>query len=619
MMKRWLFLMIVLLPIWGLSQISTGGYPSGFELKTAFKRIELAKPDVNSILARESLPHSEPVPLRVGEAIPVNIDMIRDGSMTKIGRKSIRRLGIASEGALGLVLYYSDFYIPAGGELFIYSADRSELIGAFTSKNNPAGGPFATEMIKGSELIIEYDAEGTQAELPVIIIEQVHYVYHDIEKDLKGQSGPCEVNVNCPEGTNWQNQKRSVAKILLTDGSGSYYCTGTLVNNTRQDSLPYFLTARHCGANATTANFTQWLFYFNYESPGCEDPEVDHQAKTMTGCTLIAQAPDGPSLGSDFRLLKLNNRVPDDYNPWFSGWDHSGNASASGVGIHHPQGDIKKISTYTAPLVSTTFGNATPNPDGNYWKVNWVETASGHGVTEGGSSGSAIFNQAGNLVGTLTGGAASCTEPTAPDFYGKFSSHWEFNGTSADARLKPWLDPDNTGIQMLDGFGYGNLLAANFKADTTVVSIGGRVYFSDASLGEPDSWEWTFLGGDPYHYSGSGQVEVTYPEYGNYGVMLVVHDGASADSLFRSKYIRVVPNVYPNPAHEKVTLDFGRRELDYVEVNVYDMTGKLVNEYGSGDVGNGIFELQLDNYSSGNYILRIKTNLMEDHLPLIVY
>ena len=619
MMNRWLFLILLLIPLLGSSQISTGGYPPGYELQTRYNRIYLQKPDVDAILAREALPHDEPVPLRVGEALQVDIDLLRDGTLTKTGGDNLVRLGITSEGALGLVLYYSDFWIPEGGELFIYSSDRRDLIGAFTSRNNPSGGPFATEMILGSELIIEYSAPAAQAEMPAIIIDQVHYIYRNIAYDLKGQSGPCEVNVNCPEGANWQNQKRSVAKILLTDGSGSYYCTGTLVNNTRQDSIPYFLTARHCGANATAANFTQWIFYFNYEAPGCEDPEVDPQAKTMTGCTLIAQAPDGPSNGSDFRLLKLSNRVPDDYNPWFSGWDRSGTASSSGVGIHHPQGDIKKISTYNAPLVSTIFGSGTPNPDGDYWRVNWIETENGHGVTEGGSSGSAIFNQAGNLVGTLTGGAASCSEPTAPDYYGKFTSHWESNGSTADAWLKPWLDPENTGAQVIEGFGYGNLLAANFTADTTVVSIGGRVQFSDVSLGEAESWEWTFFGGNPYRYSGKGPVEVTYAQYGDYAVMLVIRDGASADSLLKRNYIRVVPNIYPNPAHDRVTLDFGRRQLEYIEVTAFDMFGKKVGEYGTGEVANGIFELQLNNYRKGNYILRIKTNLMVDHLPLLVY
>ena len=619
-MMKYLLILLLLLPVWAISQISAGGFPAGpGQGKGSYSRIVLAPPDIESIIAREQTSEEGPVPLRIGEAIDVDIDLARDGTSESITGEKLIRLGIHSEKALGLILYYSDFRIPEGGELFIYSPDASSLIGAFTARNNPSGGVFATEMIRGDEVVIEYNAPAGLAKDPVIVIDQVHYVYRLYPGELDGQSGPCEVNVNCPEGANWQNQKRSVAKILLKDGGSSYYCTGTLVNNTRQDSTPYFLTARHCGPNATSSDFAQWIFYFNYEAATCDDPDTDPPSRTITGSTLISQAPDGTSNGSDFRLLQLSSQLPYDYNPWFSGWDRSGTGAVSGAGIHHPQGDIKKISTFNAPLVSTVFGSGSVNPDGNYWKVNWVATENGHGVTEGGSSGSALFNQAGNLVGTLTGGAASCSEPLAPDYYGKFSVHWEDNGSTAETWLSPWLDPANTGAVALEGFGYGSILAANFSADTTVVSIGSRITFSDRSIGEPESWRWTFFGGNPYSFSGSGPVDVTYDSYGNYSVQLSVNDGISADSLLRRAYIRVIPNVYPNPAHDKVTLNFGRRDLEYIEVTIFNIRGQQIGAYSSYEVGNGIFSLPVESYRSGHYILRVKTNLQEDHLPLVVY
>ncbi|MEN8224466.1 MAG: T9SS type A sorting domain-containing protein, partial [Bacteroidota bacterium] len=401
-------------------------------------------------------------------------------------------------------------------------------------------------------------------------------------------------------------------------GKGSSLCTGSLLNNTMQDSIPYFLTARHCGSGALATHFAQWIFYFNYEAPTCEDPLEDPPSMTITGCEKVAEAPDGPGSGSDFRLLRLSSKPPEDYNPWFAGWRNDGMASSSGVGIHHPMGDVKKISTYTDPLISTNYGSIVPNPAGNYWKVTWSETMSGHGVTEGGSSGSPVFDNTGKVVGTLTGGAASCSNLLEPDFYGKFSSHWDANGSANDSWLKPWLDPENSGVQSLEGFGYGSILSANFSADTTVVSIGARVMFDDLSLGEPDKWEWTFDGGDPTHYTGQHPSGITYHEYGEYDVELKIHDGDVNNDIIKKKYIRVTPNVFPNPASDYITMDFGRRQLEFIEVNIYTISGMLMREYSSSGNENGIWKIQLDGLGSGTYILHIKTNVMEDHLLLMV-
>jgi len=620
-MTRHIIILILLFPLISIAQLSEGGFPASFDLKEdigSFNNIELQVPYIN-VNSEQGL-QDNPQPFRIGEPIVAEIDLIKEGTWSEGKRgERILRLGIGSKDARGLVLYYSNFSIPEGGRLFIYSLDESQLIGAFTHKNNPSGTYFATEMIQGDELVLEYNSPKNLSQDPIIKIHQVHYIYEDVYNELKGSSGPCEVNVNCPEGGNWQNEKRSVAKILLTSSSGSSLCTGALINNMKQDSTPYFLTARHCGSSATPTHFSQWLFYFNFESPDCEDPIQDPPSKTITGCELVAEAPDGPSSGSDFRLLKLNNKPPADINPWFAGWRNDGLASPSGVCIHHPKGDIKKISTYTASLVSCDYGSSGQNPNGNYWRVVWVETESGHGVTEGGSSGSAIFDNTGKLVGTLTGGAASCTNLNEPDFYGKFSEHWDGNGSDESSWLKPWLDPENTGVQSMEGFGYGSLLSANFAADTTVISIGGRASFEDLSLGDPEQWEWTFYGGSPGQYSGQNPSGITYAEYGEYGVRLKVTEGNISDELFKDKYIRVTPNLYPNPAYDHIVLDFGSRPLSFIEASIYDMNGRLVQDFSSNEITNGIWRIQLGSIRAGRYIMRVKTDIMEDNLPLVVY
>ena len=90
----------------------------------------------------------------------------------------------------------------------------------------------------------------------------------------------------------------------------------------------------------------------------------------------------------------------------------------------------------------------------SHWRLTWVATANGHGVTEGGSSGSPLFNyNNGNsrIVGTLTGGSSYCSAPNSPDIYGKMSYHWDQNTSTGNIKLKTFLDPNNSGVKILDG------------------------------------------------------------------------------------------------------------------------------------------------------------------------
>jgi hypothetical protein len=144
--------------------------------------------------------------------------------------------------------------------------------------------------------------------------------------------------------------------------------------------------------------------------------------------------------------LKLDDKVASRPDLIFNGWNISTTPATNGVGIHHPQGDIKKISTYTRALQNDSDGET-------HWMLQWAETPTNWGVTEPGSSGSPLFDQNKYIVGTLTSGYADCTHPSGHDFYGKMSYHWNKNGNTPAEQLKPWLDPDNKGVTKLQSTG----------------------------------------------------------------------------------------------------------------------------------------------------------------------
>lgn len=418
-----------------------------------YPEIAVDAPDVKTLLDEDAFTDKYGIAMRFAVSTRVSIDLAEKGKWLKLNDgSSICRLAIRSDEAVALIMYYDEFNIPEGGMLFLYGNNKKQVIGAFTQNNNKNGGAFATEMIYGNTTVLEYFQPSPGLPKPNIVIGEVSYVYRAAHPvyPAKGFGGAdtCEVNVNCPEGDEWQEQAGGVARIIVKQGASSVWCTGSLLNNTRFDHTPYFFTADHCGPNASANDYDSWIFYFKYQGQECENPTSDtsFNSYTMVGASKIAAA-GGAGVLSDFKLLLLNESVPLDYDPFYNGWSAINEPSPNGVTIHHPQGDVKKISTYVEPLVSTNWGS-TPN---THWKVLWSETETNWGVTEGGSSGSPIFNDEGLVVGHLTGGDASCNFLTGPDYYGKFSYSWDQIGTSSDTQLKPWLDPDNTGVLKIGG------------------------------------------------------------------------------------------------------------------------------------------------------------------------
>ena len=97
---------------------------------------------------------------------------------------------------------------------------KHKSLGAYTSINNDEDGLFSTELIRCDAIIIEYYEPEFTNELVELSISDLAYAYRNVSFVLEnsedfGDSEWCQVNVNCsPEGDNWQDEKRGVARIL---------------------------------------------------------------------------------------------------------------------------------------------------------------------------------------------------------------------------------------------------------------------------------------------------------------------------------------------------------------------------------------------------------------------
>jgi PKD repeat protein len=533
-------------------------------------KLEFPKINRQQLAEEDLIRDKQGILYRIGIAQFTNITTENSGVWTTNSDGSRTwKLRVNSDGAEALSILFQTFKIYGNTTFDVLSLNGRKVHNTMTIADVQETFTQNAALCQGDDLILVLH-EPVATQPSEIHIDRIMHNYRSTgfaSQEKINESEACEVNVNCsPVGDTWQDEKKGVARILVVEGGQSGWCTGSLINNTAQDCKPYFLTALHCGVTASASNMTQWKFYFRYESPNCTNPSVagtldDH---FITGCLRIADSGDGGgNSGSDFLLVQLgsaNNTAnivttlkSTNFNAYWNGWNANNTATTGGTGIHHPAGDIKKISTFTGNTVSTQWGSAS----GSHWRVTWTANANGHGVTEGGSSGSPLFNNSqGYIVGTLTGGSSFCNALSSPDQYGKMSYHWTSNGTASNRQLKPWLDPTNSGVLTLAGSldpctpTTPVAPVANFVANQTNVTPGTTVSFTDQSTGLPTSWAWTISPATGWAYAGgttasSQNPQVTFNTVGQFTVTLTASNAQGSDGETKNNYIIVAQATGP--------------------------------------------------------------------------
>ena len=442
-LPRRLFTLTVaaLLAIPTTGQISYGGEPNLQGLRPEARTFPAL--DLVALEAEDRVTDVfKEAPWRFGVEHDVLIDCHRDGVWMEEGQDLVWRYTVRAEAATCGSFRFSQYRIPKGGKLFMYSADGLHVLGAFDHRNEKDWGGLATGIIPGSDWVVEYRQNKHLADAPELVIDQIVQGYRSLngwseDRGPFGNSGACNINVNCPEGATWATEKRSVALIVQ---GGFAVCSGGLVNNTLNDGTPYFLTANHCLGNPGN-----WVYYFNHESPSCNSNNGPTN-QSISGGTLLVNSGQ-----SDVALIELSQTPPANFNVQYAGWDATGAIPSSAVGIHHPSGDVKKICFEDDSPSQQNQGGAA------VWYINQWEL----GVTEGGSSGSPLFDQNHRVIGQLYGGAAACSGSVnngQPDWYGRFNVSW-------GAGLDEYLDPTGGNITVMDGYPDG---AITFNNDAGV-------------------------------------------------------------------------------------------------------------------------------------------------------
>lgn len=310
--------------------------------------------------------------------------------------RSLWRLNIASPQATALRLNLKGVELPAGGQLFVYSAEDPEATHVYESRGPYGDGEFWTAPVTGEEIAVEAIVpRGSQARFEV---SALGHEWRSATPEPAGAAGSCNLDVSCH--ADWRDDARSVVLITFNDANFIYQCSAALVNNLTADYSPLLLTAGHCLSTDTLARTLYADIDYRSYQCGAQFPDTSTRG---SGARMLAH-----SSAADVSLLVLLGIVPRDLP--LAGWNSESVPSGSNViGIHHPQGDMKKISFGATTTASPQYPA--------HLAVKWTS-----GITESGSSGSPLFKADHKIVGVLSGGESSCSNPAGVDYYGGIAS-----------------------------------------------------------------------------------------------------------------------------------------------------------------------------------------------------
>lgn len=443
------------------SQISHGGSPlfleSGNSLRSSSSNffVEMPSFDVNQLLEEDKL-NDDGLrgSFRFAKKFIVDIERGKDGeNYTLPDGTKVWQVGIRSSEAYSINVLFSEFKIPRGGKLFLYNSDKTHVLGSFTHENNSEENILPVRPVSGDEIIVEYSEPANAAFEGKLKISEVNHDYRGILKSeptyTPGYNFTCMPHVLCADP---DNKNINATVLVIINGTSS--CTGSILNNVKNDGTPYLLTAVHCLndnfkiVNPDYAEVAGTIVtFFNYNQPVCAVPMNMKGTEEMSVAGAYSRCIIEKN---DMALLELKDQIPDYYQPYFSGWNVSSNGgSAPYVNLHHPRTNVKRFGEYDEALQLASFDPSLFNTY-SHWRIKaWT-----NGSTAPGSSGSPLYDQNGLVVGGLSGGGSLCNSSGGnnglADYFFALTKSWEY-GSDPQNQLKTYLDPDNSGLTQWDG------------------------------------------------------------------------------------------------------------------------------------------------------------------------
>ncbi|MHA7834260.1 MAG: hypothetical protein ACX94A_07250, partial [Algiphilus sp.] len=308
---------------------------------TAAER-QIARPSAEAVHALPGGMATRPV-LQSARAIDLPLT-VQDGEWSfSEDDTAIWRLALDTADATYIGLHFEDLSLPADSQVTLAGAHGQS--GPLGVADQGANGALWVPLVHGAEAVLEISVPAAALSELRFGATTLHYGVVPLDGSrpqtkAEGDAGNCHNNVACPVGDDWPSAID--ATVLLIIGN-QVVCNGALLNNTRGDGSPLIITADHCGirsdgdgegfpASSVTA-------IFNFQSTQCDRSTGVSDEDRINGATLLYR-----ERRSDTSLIRLDRAPPAGFNARYAGWDASGNSVNRGSGVHHPSGDLKKIS-----------------------------------------------------------------------------------------------------------------------------------------------------------------------------------------------------------------------------------------------------------------------------------
>lgn len=374
-------------------------------------------------------------PAHFAAARRVDVDPWTAGEWTLSGDRAVWTLDVEAPGASSLSLAFERFAVPASSRLSV----SAEAGTPTWSRELPNGVDRAlwTPPLPGDGLRVSLAVPVEDLEDVDLRLTRVHQGYAGVGP-WDGVSGGCQTDVACIDGP-WSELAPSVVLLVV---EGVRTCTGVLLGSTARDRKPLVATAAHCGLDAL--NTPSLVVSWDHRLRECGDDAEpsDRSVLATTGAELRMR-----HARLDLALVELADPPPAGIDVVWAGWDRTGDVEGPVAVLHHPGSDRLKLATsLAAPTPSAWLesqGVPSPGLSTGYLRVDSWE----RGATEGGSSGSPLFDARARVLGFLRGGWAACGN-SRPDWFVRLGAAW--NGPRPDRRLHDWLDPLGTGETSID-------------------------------------------------------------------------------------------------------------------------------------------------------------------------
>ncbi len=466
----------------------TASYTRRYALEFAAAPVTLLPPidEVDMMLEDDNMP--QPAPLRFAVQRPIDVS-ISDGQWINVPGGRIWRLDVEGIGSLNTRMHLSGLDLGEGQEIFLDSAsDANDSVGPLTGKgdfsNGEAWGAFTPGAVARIEWFVPEGSNPTTLPFETAEYSQGYRDIFGIFADEVSMLAQCHNDPVCY--ASWTNQSNAAAKMTFTSGGGSYLCSGQLMATTAADETPYFSTAYHCISTQTEANSLNARFF--YRASTCNGS--NNAGTNVVGADLVSTYS-----ASDATLLMIRGALPSSVY-WVGSLTTNPATTTPIVSIHHPGGAEQDISFGTKTYTTANCGS----PSSNWHRVGWTT-----GITEGGSSGSALYVESSQLLcGLLTCGTSSCTITAGWDGYSRWDLAMGTGGFSSfiAAGTDDTQEPNDScaAARLLTPATYSALVVKRLDSDWYAIDvpIGSTLVLSSTythTNGDVDFRLWSGCGG----------------------------------------------------------------------------------------------------------------------------